>query len=82
MSFGTLKLGAHILGALGVTKVVGDIIVKNTVVETTFDLIRVRCGSIVIGSLIAEHASRHVEEHANQLYTWYTKHRNDTPPPA
>jgi len=82
MTFGTVKLGAHILGALGVTKIVGDIITRNTIVETTFDLIRVRCGSLVIGSLVAEHASQHVEDRANQVYAWYTKNRNDTPPSA
>lgn len=82
MNFGTIKLSAHILAALGVTKVVGDIVTRNAIVNTTFDVIRIRCGSIVIGSLVAEHASQHVEERLNQVYAWYTKNGNDDPPPA
>lgn len=88
MNFGTVKLGAHVLGALGVTKVVGDIIARNSIVNTTWDVVRIRAGSIVIGSLIAEHASQHVEDRMNQGYAWWMKNRNDNnnppndPPPA
>lgn len=80
MTFGTVKLGAHILGALGVTKIVGDVIANNTVVNTTFDLIRVRAGSLVIGTLVAEHAANHVETQMDRLHAWYTNQKNDDPP--
>lgn len=70
------KLAVNIVGGLGVSKVVNDIVAKNTVVNTTFDAIRVWAGSIVIGSIAAEHASNHVNSRVDKAIDWY-KNRSE-----
>jgi len=55
-----LKGAVHIAGALGVQKVVGDIIRNNTVVVSTADKILVSAGSLVLGSMIGEQAQKHI----------------------
>jgi hypothetical protein len=61
---------ANIVGSLGVAKVANDIIKQNTVVNTTFDAIRVWSGSIVIGSIVADVASTHVNEKLDSAAAW------------
>ncbi|MFL5659852.1 MAG: hypothetical protein ACJ8BW_00705 [Ktedonobacteraceae bacterium] len=55
-----LKGAVHIVGALGVQKVVGDIIKNNTVVVSTADKLLVSTGSLVLGSMIGEQTSKHI----------------------
>ena len=69
------KLATHVVASVGVSKVVGDVIKNNTVVQTTADAVRVWTGSIVIGSLVAEAASKHVNERMDAVVNWY-RNRN------
>ena len=76
-TFTIVKAGVHIVSALGVTKVLGDIVRNNTTVVTTADKVLVNAGSLVLGSMIVEKASQHVSEQIEQVITWHAN-RGDT----
>lgn len=65
------RLAVHLVGAAGVSKVVNDIISNNTSIETTADAVKVWAGAIVIGSMVAEQAQKHVDTRMNQAQTWW-----------
>ena len=70
-----VKLAVHVIASLGVSKVINDIIQSNTNVETTADAVRVAAGSVVIGSMIAEHASNHVQARLDALSAWHASRK-------
>lgn len=72
------KVGVHIFASIGVSKVVRDIIINNTNVVTTADGVKVIAGSLVLGSMIAEHASNHVNRQFDKAYEWWYRHETDT----
>ena len=57
-----VKAGVHIVSALGVGKVLSDVVRNNTNVVTTADKVLVNAGSLVLGSMIVEKAATHVTE--------------------
>lgn len=67
------RLVVHAISSIGVSKVIHDIVKNNTTVVTTVDAVRVWTGSIVISSLIAEHASKHVNERMDTVLAWNEK---------
>jgi len=64
------KLGAQIVAGLGVGKIVGDIIRNNVVVVTTFQKVTVTTGSFVLGSMLVDQSTRHVEKTVDDLVNW------------
>lgn len=64
------RLAIHVIASLGVSKVINDVISNNTNVVTSADAVKVWTGSIVLGSLIAEHASKHVDTRINSVLAW------------
>jgi hypothetical protein len=73
-----IRLGAQIVASVGVSKVVNDIITNNTVVTTTMDAVRVWAGSLVIGSMVADAASQHVDKRISDAMEWYNKKQTET----
>jgi hypothetical protein len=71
------RLAVHAVASLGVTKVIHDIIRVNTVVTSTFDAVRVATGTLVIGSLISEVASKHVNDRINDVVAWNNQRKAD-----
>jgi hypothetical protein len=74
-----LKGAVHIVGALGVQKVVGDIIKNNTVVVSTADKVLVSAGSLVLGSMIGEQASKHVSHVFTLMKESFDNNNDNTP---
>jgi hypothetical protein len=68
--FPVAKLVIHVLASVGVSKVLNDIISNNVNVTTTADAVKVWTGSLVIGSMIAEHASKHVNGRMDAVIAW------------
>ena len=66
-----IKAGAHVAGAVGVSKVLKDVIFNNVNIATTGDLVKVWTGTIVLGSLITEHAAEHLNNNIDTLAAWY-----------
>lgn len=71
------KLAVNLISSVGVSKVVNDIIRNNTNVATTADAVKVAAGSLVLGSMIADHASKHVNDRVDSAVAWYQS-RKDT----
>ena len=65
------KIVTQVIASVGVSKVVHDIIKNNTTTETTADAVKVAAGSLVLGSLIAEHASNHLNDRIAAVTNWY-----------
>jgi glutaminase len=77
-TFTIVKAGVHLVSALGVTKVLGDIIKTNTVVNSSFDKILVNAGSLVLGSMIVDKASTHVNEQIENVVTRLAQREDDS----
>jgi hypothetical protein len=71
-----IKAVANIATVMSVTKVTKDIIVNNTEVVTGFDQARVWIGSFVIGGMMAESASAHVDRRIDGAIAWYANFEN------
>lgn len=71
------KLAVQLVSSVGVSKVVNDIIRNNTNVVTTADAVKVAAGSLVIGSMIAEHASEHVNNRMESAVAWYKSRKDE-----
>lgn len=69
------KLAVHVVSSIGVSKVVNDIIKNNVTVVTSTDAVKVAAGSIVIGSMVAEKASNHVNERMDAIAAWIAKRK-------
>jgi len=70
MNHAMLRILAQVGASIGVSKVVNDIIRNNTTVLTTADAIRVWTGSIVIGSMVADVAAKHVDQRVTEVIEW------------
>jgi hypothetical protein len=73
MSVPMVRLAAQVFASVGVSKVVNDLIRNNTSVITTADAVRVWAGSVVIGSMIADSAAKHVDDRLNEVLEWRRK---------
>ena len=71
------KLGAQVVAGLGVSKIVADIVKNNVRVVTTADAVKVWAGSFVIGSMLVEQSSNHIERVTNDVSTWLEGRKNN-----
>jgi hypothetical protein len=71
------KLAAQIVAGLGVTKIVNDIVKNNVAVVTTFQKVTVSAGSFVLGSMLMDQSSKHIEETANNLVNWIENRKSE-----
>lgn len=69
MTAALLIKGVKLVAALGVTKVVTDVIKTNTVTETMIQKVMVNVGSFVLGSMIMDKASAHVRDAISSITT-------------
>jgi hypothetical protein len=72
-----VRLGVHLISSIGVSKIVNDIIRNNTDIVTTADAVKVWTGSIVIGSIIAENASKHVNNKIDAVIAWHEDRKDN-----
>jgi len=71
------KMAAQLITTIGVGKVTRDIIQNNTTVETTADAAKVWAGSFVIGGMVAEQASAHVDRRIDGLVNWIESRKTE-----
>jgi hypothetical protein len=62
-----VKLVINVAAGIGVSKVTNDVITNNVNVDSTGDQIKVAIGSVVIGSMIGEMASDHVNRRIDKI---------------
>jgi hypothetical protein len=67
----TKRIVSIVVG-LGTTKIVNDIIENNTDAETTTDRVKVKAGSLVIGSMAADATSAYTDRKIDEMAAWWT----------
>lgn len=65
------KMVTQIVAGLGVSKIVTGIVKNNVVITTTAQKVLVSTGSAVLGSMLVEQASNHVEKVADEVASWF-----------
>ena len=70
-----LKFGAQIAAGMGVSKIVSDIVRNNVPVITTAQAVCVKAGTFVLGSMLVEQSSNHIETQVNNLVELAEKFR-------
>ena len=71
------KLGIQFATSLGVAKILGDIVKNNVTVVTTVQKVTVTTASLVLGSMIVDQTSSHIETVATDVTDWLEKRKND-----
>jgi hypothetical protein len=74
------KLSAQFVAGLGVSKIVSDIINNNVQIATTVQAVTVKVGSIVLGSMMVEQSSNHIERVTNEIVAWRENRKTDKDP--
>jgi hypothetical protein len=77
---GLLKVAVHVVGGLGVQKVIGDIIKNNTVVVSTADKVLISAGSLVLGSMVTEQATKHISHVFTLVKVTFDNNNDDDTP--
>ena len=77
---GIAKLVINVAAGMGVAKVTNDIISNNVTVDSTEDKIKVAVGSIVIGSMIGEMASNHINAQVDAIAGLWQNRKSVKPP--
>lgn len=76
ISFPLIKLATQLTAGMGASKILGDIIRNNVTVVTPVQAITVKVGGFVLGSMLVEQTTNHVETQLNQAKLMYEKFRN------
>jgi hypothetical protein len=77
-SLASTKLAVNIVSALGVSKVIGDIVKNNTTVLTGSQKFLVNAGGLVLGSMVVEQACNHVNRTIDDVVEWHRKEKEDS----
>ena len=75
-SLPVIKLGAQIVGGIGVSKVVHDVIRNNVSVVTTLDAVKVWTGSLVIGGIIVDRSYAYISDTVDSVAEFVEKRKD------
>jgi hypothetical protein len=75
-----VKLSAQFVAGLGVSKILTDVVKNNVSVLTTADAVKVWAGSLVLGSMMVEQSSNHIERITSEVVAWHKSRNPDTNP--
>lgn len=76
-----IKLATQVAAGMGVSKIVSDIVRNNVPVVTTAQAVTVKVGTFVLGSMLVEQTSNHIENQVNnavELIEKFKKNNNST----
>lgn len=73
-----LKLATNLVASASVWKVVNDVIRHNVSIQTTGDAVKVWTGSLIIGSMVADQASQHVNKNFDKAAEWLESRKAPT----
>jgi hypothetical protein len=73
-----IKAVTQIAAGVGVSKIVEDIVKNNVTISTTAQAVVVKAGSLVLGSMLWEQSSNHIERQTDNFVALITKHNNDS----
>jgi hypothetical protein len=64
------KLAVQFVAGMGISKIFTDIVNNNVTIVTTTQLVAVKVGAVVMGSMLVEQSSLHIERQTNNLVAW------------
>jgi hypothetical protein len=71
------KLAAQLVAGLGVSKIVAGIVKNNVLIATTAEKVMVNAGSAVLGSMLVQQSSNHIEQVTNDVVTWFENRKTE-----
>lgn len=71
------KAGVQLIAALGVTRVVAEVVRNNTTVVTTLDKILINTGGFVLGSIVVDHANDRVNYAFEKFSEWNEQRKEE-----
>lgn len=74
------KAAASITAGLGVSKIVTDIVKNNVAITTPIQAVTVKVGSFVLGSMLWEQSSKHIDRSVNDLLATVQKNKTEETP--
>lgn len=74
---GLVKVGLNVVASASVWKVVQEVIKNNVIVEKPSDVVKIWTGSLIIGSMMADAASKHVEHKFDSALAWVETRANE-----
>lgn len=72
------RFAVQLVANVGVTKVVHDVIRNNVNIVVPADAVKVWVGSLVIGSIIVDQATAHVNGYMDRAVAWNEERKNAT----
>ena len=72
-----IKVAAQVVSGLGVSKIVSDIVRNNVVIQTTAQAVTVKAGAFVLGSMLVEQSSNHIDRTVTDIAAWFEKKNED-----
>jgi hypothetical protein len=72
-----VKLAVNVVASASVWKVVNDVIRNNVAIETTADAVKVWTGSLIIGSMVADQAQKHVNYQLDRGIEWLENRKDE-----
>lgn len=69
------KFAVQLVANIGVSKIVRDIVTNNVVITTAAQKVTVGVGTFVLGSMIVEQATGHIERTTTELAAWLEKQK-------
>ena len=72
------KLAAQLVAGLGVSKIVAGIVKNNVTIVTVAEKVMVNAGSAVLGSMLVQQSSNHIEQVTNEVVTWFEGRKTET----
>lgn len=75
--FPWIKVSAQLLGGLGLSKIVTDVVKHHVTITTTYDAVRVWAGGIVLSSIAVEQAANHVGRMVDEVAEFLEKKKAD-----
>ncbi len=75
------KLAVQVVAGFGVSKIVTEVVRNNVAITTTAQAVSVKLGSFVLGSMLVEQSSNHIERATNDVVAWFKKQKTEDDKP-
>lgn len=70
-----VKLALSLVAGLGMSQIVSSIVKNNVAMVTPFQKVTVATGSFVLGSMLMDQSTRHIEQQIDSLVSWIEKRK-------
>ena len=75
------KLATQVVAGMGVSKILSDIVRNNVVIATKTQAVTVKVGTFVLGSMLWDQSSNHIEKAANDVAALVKKIKDNNEEP-